>query len=396
MSAINRQIQKTLGRAAFWQQKGTLHAVNQDRRIRVLREQLRPHSTDATRMQADLKLDTNSDKISPVNAARHFREARQSTWQAFVDLKSWTEREAVVQAVRECPEGWQAYQQCYREAMKDYIRDDFYEICDEAGIAKWASIYASEGEMSVQLLKDSCLTGLVKYAESVEERGKRRYSMPRTVYPPGEAMNYEDEDPRKCLMTDVNMTAVACQHMQHDAPVQWIYHSPHLRMFLRGVMGCKDLFPYLCDLGVALNIMRPVQDAQTALGFHFDSIDSSTSSSKTLQPKGATGVIGIQDSVEGGERIVFPGVNRTKVGEVQGILEGYDPLHPDEKIGGSEPSVFRESTEGVLYLFNGGDVLHGVSSVRKGSRIASVFLFKEEPPSATADSTASANFFYSK
>jgi hypothetical protein len=345
-------------------------------------------------MQADLGLDIRSG-ISPVSAAVNFRETRQSAWRAFVNLKSWTEREAVVQAVGACPKGWQAYQQCYREAMTDYIRDDFYDICDEASIAKWASIYASTGEMSVPLLKDSCLTGLVKYAESVEQKGKRRYSMPRTVYPPGEAMNYEEEDPRKRLMTDVNMTAVACQHMQHNDPVQWIYHSPHLRMFLRGVMGCKDLFPYLCDLGVALNIMRPVQDAQTALGFHFDSIDSSSCSSNPLQPKGATGVIGIQDSVAGGERIVFPGVHRTNVDEVRAIVEQYNPFHPDETIGGSKPSVFRESTEGVLYLFNGGDVLHGVSSVRKGSRIATVFLFKEEPPSANADSEASAKYFYS-
>jgi hypothetical protein len=48
----------------------------------------------------------------------------------------------------------------------------------------------------------------------------------------------------------------------------------------------------------------------------------------------------------------------------------------------------------VLYLFDGGNVLHGVSAVRKGSRIAAVFLFKEEPPVDTAASKAGANFFY--
>jgi len=49
---------------------------------------------------------------------------------------------------------------------------------------------------------------------------------------------------------------------------------------------------------------------------------------------------------------------------------------------------------GVLYLFNGGNVLHAVSSVRKGARIATVFMYQETPPVATDDSVASANFFY--
>ena len=154
----------------------------------------------------------------------------------------------------------------------------------------------------------------------------------------------------------------------------------------------------LADLGLAINVMRARPDSRTALGFHFDSIDSSNrgggGGGASVQPKGVTGVIGISDADEGGERITFPDVSRAQVPQVSQILNSYDPLCPAEKISGAVPTVFREPTRGVLYLFDGGNVLHGVSAVRKGSRIAAVFLFKEEPPMETAASKAGANFFY--
>ena len=59
------------------------------------------------------------------------------------------------------------------------------------------------------------------------------------------------------------------------------------------------------------------------------------------------------------------------------------------------PSVFSGPTRGLLYLFNGGDVLHGVSAVRAGARVAAVFMFREEPPAeGTEASEASSRFFY--
>ena len=163
-------------------------------------------------------------------------------------------------------------------------------------------------------------------------------------------------------------------------------------------MGCAELYPYLSDAGLAINIMRPIPGSRTALGFHFDSVDSSAcGGGGGAQPKGATGVIGIANCLEGGERVAFPGVSRVDVDQVARVLGAFDPLRPDAPIAGEAvPAVFREPTRGMLYVFNGGDVLHGVSSVRGGCRIAAVFLFKDSPPSETADSKASASFFYEK
>jgi hypothetical protein len=282
------------------------------------------------------------------------------------------------------------------------ISSDFYDRCPRAYKAR----YDAEGEINVPLLKQSCLSSLAAFGEAAEPLGKHRYASARPTYPPGEILTYAEDDPRAELTTDVNMTAIPSRHLPPDSPIQWVYHSPQLRAFLSGVMGCATLYPYLSDLGLAINVMRPgAADAQAALGFHFDSIDSSNNNGghggtsgtgdTSPQPKGATGVIGITDCLEGGERVVFPTIHRADVTDVARVLDAFDPLNPGATIGGTlTPSVCREPTSGVLYLFNGGDVLHGVSSVRSGSRIAAVFLFKEAPPSETVDSKASAAFFY--
>ena len=62
-----------------------------------------------------------------------------------------------------------------------------------------------------------------------------RYGEARPSYPPGEVATLPDTDARKHIRTHVNMTAVASRHMQQDDMVQWIYHSPHLAMFIEGV-----------------------------------------------------------------------------------------------------------------------------------------------------------------
>ena len=341
----------------------------------------------------------------------------EPAWMAFEEqLDSWAEREKVVEALKALgsPTATRHFRDLYRHKMRRYIREDFYA----PGCAlRWKEIYERTGEASVPLLKPSCLAGLAAFADGIEARGKHRYGEPRPTYPPGEVLTYADDDPRKRMYTDVNMTAVACRHMSADDPIQWVYHSPDLRSFVKAVTGCSDLFPYLGDLGLAMNIMRPppppptmatmtisTSADRTALGFHFDSIDSSSSSSSSSsrqqqqqQPKGATGVIGISDCTEGGERIVFPSIHRKDVTDVGQVLRSFDPLRPGEVIAGNAPTVCTEATAGQLYLFDGGDVLHGVSAVRKGTRIAAVFLFKEEPPvEGTADSVASADFFYAR
>ena len=71
--------------------------------------------------------------------------------------------------------------------------------------------------------------------------------------------------------------------------------------------------------------------------------------------------------------------------EVAQILKEYDPFAPEKHIAGSS---------GMLYLFDGENVLHSVSAAREGSREAAVFLSKEEPPVETEASKARAHFFY--
>jgi hypothetical protein len=325
------------------------------------------------------------------------------------------------------------YCACYRTALSGVIREDFYSLDAQC----WAARYSDEGELSVPLLSadERVREWLAGYACSVEGRGKSRYASERPCYPPGEVRVMSRGDERRHLVTGVNMTAVGSGQMLagarervrecgseeggewgavEDAPVHWIYHSPHLREFLRVVMGCESLHPYLSDLGVAVNIMRPptpslsraakgaIPPNKTALGFHFDSIDSSSrnritsgTSGTVHQPRGATGVIGIQDCEEGGERVVFPNIHRADVDDVRKVVEQFDPLNPGACVGSHHPEVFTEATAGMLYLFDGGDVLHGVSAVRRGVRIAAVFLFQEDhAPEVSADSDASAKYFY--
>jgi len=143
-----------------------------------------------------------------------------------------------------------------------------------------------------------------------------------------------------------------------------------------------------------------------SIGFHFDTIDSSTEGSLecvagSKQSRGATGVIGIQDCESGGERVTFPSINRKKVDAVKAVVDRFDPLFPGAAIqeyhapGDSHtPVVVREPISGMLSLFNGGDILHGVSSMRKGVRIATVFLYCEQEPSQCDSTIDSANAFY--
>jgi hypothetical protein len=287
--------------------------------------------------------------------------------------------------------------------MAPFICPEFYQALENStALQTWRQTYASTGELNIPFLRPSCLPLLSKYCDGIESKGKRRYGQPRPSYPPGEWANYDDSDPRKSILTDVNMTAVASRHLNGaDDDILWIYHSPHLQMFIEQTLGTQSLFPYLSDLGIAVNIMRPRPDAQTSLGFHFDSVDSSTQkdkqSSGIQQQKGVTGVIGLLDASVGGERIVFQDVHRENWKDVTTIVQTYDPLRPAQSLTEKAvPKVESKPTAGMLYLFDGGNVLHGVSSGRKGSRIALAFLYSEAPPSETSVSEASADFFYNK
>ena len=152
--------------------------------------------------------------------------------------------------------------------------------------------------ISIEFLEE-----LSSWAESIEHKGNKRFGKPRFVYPPGEASQFKEEDPRKALKSDVNMVAISSRMMKADDKLQWIYHSPHLQQFIKLIMQYDDIYPYNnCDIGLAMNICRPVvskENVQTevSLGFHFDSINSSpaaTNSTKFVQARGATGKISIE------------------------------------------------------------------------------------------------------
>ena len=354
---------------------------------------------------------TTTTSISITTIAHRFSTSPAAAWNDFCALTTWRERSAVVVLLKQNEQGWQHYLNYYRQKMSAFILPEFYDILDTpSSIALWQQRYASTGEINVPLLRPTSLHKLSTYCDSVESKGKRRYGQPRPSYPPGEWINYDANDPRKHIMTDVNMTAVASRHLSGaDDDILWIYHSPHVQLFIEKTLECKSLHPYLSDLGIAVNIMRPRSNTQTALGFHFDSVDSSTqqrnthttgsgsshSSMKIEQQKGVTGVIGLLDATEGGERIVFQNVHRNDVADVAKVVQLFNPLQPSAVITKNAiPKVETEKTAGMLYLFDGGNVLHGVSSVRTGSRIALAFLYSEIPPNETKVSEASADFFY--
>ena len=333
-------------------------------------------------------------EIAPVIEA--FKSCPDSGWEMFVELSSWPVRDYAAAMLMSDGQTRSAFMGQYKQHIAPFIREDFYIIV-ESRVPEFAEYYKLHGEINLPLLNASGLEILAEWSTGLEAIGHSRYNTVRTVYPPGEVKRFADDDPRKGLVTGVNMTAVAARHMHPQDAIQWIYHSPHFQLFVQGVMGLCKMFPYYSDLGIAINIMRPAEDtAKTALGFHFDTIDSSiqVDQSGNQNARGATGVIGIQDCTVGGERITFTNVSRDKVDKVRDIVQLFDPLHPKTEIAGCAPKVVQEPIAGVLSIFNGGNVLHGVSSVREGLRIAAVFLYSEEKTSACESTTDSANAFY--
>ena len=206
-------------------------------------------------------------------------------WQLFCNLK-WPERDEVTFAVLNelsCPSGLskagEIFLARYRQQMEPYIREDFYDIVANR-IPEFADKYRIDGEVDVPLLKVDCLDDLSDHCQRLEKLGHSRYDTVRTVYPPGEVKRFDDADPRKPLVTQVNMVAVANRHLKslpESDPaagigigigtgaanaLQWVYHSPHLQAFIAGVMGFTCCYPYESDLGLAVNIMRPAGEVQ--------------------------------------------------------------------------------------------------------------------------------------
>ena len=62
--------------------------------------------------------------------------------------------------------------------------------------------------------------------EHLEPYGKFR-KQPRYTYPPGEAVTFPDDDPRKKIMSEVNMTACSSALMKTDDIMMWVSLSLH-------------------------------------------------------------------------------------------------------------------------------------------------------------------------
>lgn len=385
-------------------------------------------------------------KVLKVSTESPFLPPTSHVWERFM-AADWPERDELITY---CVEHWDTkdkaisnFLSSYQLNLVDIFLPSFYAIVNsDDEIAKYAKEYATTGEINVPLLNLSCLSQVAEWAEEKEKNGNgnNRYGTTRYVYPPGEAQRFDDSDPRKALRSQVNLCAIgAKRHMSKNDIVQWIYHSPHLQRFIKGIMEFKEIYPYNSDIGVAVNVNRSIDEfkqlqtsapenisnvsnesksngevkekeeekktnfPQTALGFHFDSIDSSIqqSLSSINQARGATGVIGIQDCKVGGERITFPTISREEVSQVRSVLHNFDPLKPtaaltDEDGSSLIPQVVEDSIAGVLSVFNGGDVLHAVSSVREGVRVATVFLYAEQQPTMDATTKDNCDAFYGK
>ena len=238
-----------------------------------------------------------------VEVLETFRSSVEAGWGAFVSLGDWEKRNDVIHAALSSPDIRALFLERYRQHMEPYFREEFYSLLESKKLEYYADLYETTGEINIPLLKQKCLKDIATWSMSMESIGNSRYGTHRTVYPPGEAMRFPDTDPRKHLVSETNLTAIAKRHMSGEEAVQWIYQSPHLQLFVQGVMRMTDIYPYHSDLGVAVNIMRPTdhQATKNALAFHFDTIDSSVKvggdvyGADNRNARGATGVIGIQD-----------------------------------------------------------------------------------------------------
>ena len=198
-------------------------------------------------------------------------ETQEEAWSGYCSLETWQDRVQLESIIRNHHNAnniaLSAFFQRYRRHMEPYFRNDFYDgLLDNNLLAGFAKKYAQEGEVEIRLLRDECLSGIAERSIALENVGCSRYSTSRSVYPPGEVKQMDEEDPRKTIMTGVNMVAVGAGRMAADDAVQWIYHSPHLQLFVQGVLRLSTIHPYQCDLGVAVNIMRPTDNAKNALG----------------------------------------------------------------------------------------------------------------------------------
>uniref|UniRef100_A0A0G4FGE8 Uncharacterized protein n=1 Tax=Chromera velia CCMP2878 TaxID=1169474 RepID=A0A0G4FGE8_9ALVE len=330
-------------------------------------------------------------------------------WAAFTgEAASWEWREKALRELRmKSPSLYVEVLHLYREKMRDVVEDAFFVLVgDDNALKALVDSYANTGELSIQFLDKNCLPQLASQTLALEPIALTRYGHKRPVYPPREVQAWDPATDERChLFSDTQMSAVGQNKLDKDCTLQWIYHLPHLCIFIQKVMRFPPLFTFEYSVGIGMNIMRPATEAHTALRFHFDWINSDNASEDTditdeekddghtqalrVRLMDATAIVGIQDCIRGGERVMFNGITRSHVSEVWAVLEKFSSSCPEREIqfekGALKPAVVTENVSGLLSIFDGGNRLHAVSAVKEGMCVAVPFMFPTvEPGRASA------------
>jgi hypothetical protein len=153
-----------------------------------------------------------------------FRKSIELGWQKYIELNDWVLRNEITRFMLKTSDLRQKFLDRFKQYMNPFIRDDFYDVVDNK-IKYYSELYETTGEINVPLLKKDCLSDIATWGISLENIGKSRYSTHRTVYPPGEAMRFSDTDPRKNLISETNLTAIAKLHMKGNESIQYITHN---------------------------------------------------------------------------------------------------------------------------------------------------------------------------
>ena len=94
-----------------------------------------------------------------------FFHSPNDAWNMYLDLPDWQSRENVAEVLRKsCDDsGYSFFTQKYRDTMKNYIRDEFYDdiLYNEDVMQKLVNKYHCDGNIEVPFMKISSLSKLI-------------------------------------------------------------------------------------------------------------------------------------------------------------------------------------------------------------------------------------------
>ena len=91
------------------------------------------------------------------NLAKQFSECPNTAWHLFTELSDWKSREEVANELHDgdyC-NGYAVFSEKYRNEMKPYIKDEFYEaiLFNEEAMTSLIQKYQLDGNIDVDFLK---------------------------------------------------------------------------------------------------------------------------------------------------------------------------------------------------------------------------------------------------